>query len=150
MKGTLWQDAGHLNKDWLLDCSDSHNGWIELHPIDWIEKPGNRPAARSIGIASHYYGYNCPAGSANSGSDESTITITIIPDEQIMPKPNPNAVLKYSELIDGRFTDMNSVIRHDVSVVNNQLQVTIGVRRRINGASYLPGKFKAGYLLRWE
>jgi hypothetical protein len=163
MKGTLFQDHGHDNTNWMEGCSKRNTGWLEIHPIDWIEKLPPKSAKR---LAASISLFHAAGECRNTPSDivptmtpsDLTRVFTIVPDIHLMPK-GPGQTLHFREVIDGRFSDMNSVVTHQPRVVGDFLEVEVTVRKRvfINSSNlpgrsneYIPGRFKATYILWWE
>lgn len=165
MKGTLYQDHGHENSAWMEGCYKRNTGWLEIHPIDWIEKLPPKTARRLAASISLFHAasecVNPPNGLIpTTTSSDLTQVFTIVPDIHLMPKdPGRSQTLHFKEVIDGRFSDMNSVVTHQPRVVGDHLEVEVTVRKRIfrnssnlpgRSDEYLPGRFKATYVLWWE
>jgi hypothetical protein len=58
MRGALWQDTAHPNRDenWNRGDTTNHDGWLEMHPVDWVVRvrgpaPHARLTARSVSAA---------------------------------------------------------------------------------------------------
>jgi hypothetical protein len=150
MKGTLWQDGAHgLSPCWDLGPTEGHNAWLELHPVDWIERRNDLKPQKAI--ASGMIEVCNPVPPPGSGGDpvaDQSIVINSLPAD-VAPRPD-GSTLHYDELIDGRFTDMAGVDFHTVTVVGDRLEVKVRVHRRTENGKELPGRFKAVYRLWWE
>jgi hypothetical protein len=86
------------------------------------------------------------------------VSRSIAPDD---PAPNAGWTLRCREIIDGRYTDLQSVTKREVQLRADKLDVTVAVARRIEAGSepppgqprpdqIIPGRFKAVYVLWWE
>jgi len=173
VKGTLWQDGGHV-PGWPCGniggffCTSAeqaacwnkgeippdppvwpkarpvstHGGWIEIHPVDGITRAQPPPdiapkTTRMVSICS-------PVELLDASR---TVDVPIKP---IFPRPS-NAVLKFQELIDGRFTDMRTVDEHSVTARDDTL--TVHVKIHSSGTASFQakeGRFKASYITWWE
>src|SRR5215208_792269 len=129
MKGTFWQDTSHGSWEWSVS-HPGHDGWVELHPIDWMVKLESPPPHRRKTTAVLEV-----RGSAAQ-------SMSIAPDFSVPGKQL--AVREVRKLIDGRFTWMDTVVREETNVndggddVNCQVELTED------------GRFKAVYIVTWQ
>jgi hypothetical protein len=148
LKGVLWQDGEHGYTPWA-DVFPLQAGFLEIHPVDWIVRV-NSPIPGSYRTA-HYV----PVITNNSSTDHQLDwPVTIHPHEnKFYPAFNhvdrPHLkVREVEELIDGRFTDMDTVWKHFALNMRNHVEVQVGVKH--TGATNRHGRFKATYLVTWE
>lgn len=159
LNGALVQDSAHLHPDenkvngvfvkdlvfWGHQCWEDHfrgqGGWLEVHPIDGLRRvpTGQSPMfpkrARMVQV--------CDNGDGNTPS----FVNLRLPAEPDTPTGNraQYAQLQFREIIDDRFTDMNTVNQHIVEVDHcdpTKLHVQVSVQPH--------GHFKAVYLLWWQ
>jgi hypothetical protein len=160
--GPLWQDSAHegdtpitaQNAPWSF--YDIRKGaWLEIHPVDWVERVAATPPVPKTPALFELIDWD------NATASKS---LTIMPNVPTADRP-AGSVLRCRELIDGRLTDMSSVTRHDVVVSDDQVVVTVEVKRTVTPneqppqdvpvpvppyAGVSPGRFKAVYLVWWE
>jgi len=146
MKGTFWQDTSHGPWGWTL-THPGYDGYLELHPIDWMVRlesppPHRRKTTSIIEVTRDEVGTASRSGS-------------ITPDFEVRGLDLELKQLKVQtcqELVDGRFTFPDTVVRHDVRSVDEQgrpldrVDYDIEVR---NGPER-PGRFKAVYIVTWQ
>ena len=83
-----------------------------------------------------------------------TVDVTVKPVPEVAP--TAGAVLKFEELIDGRFTDMSNVDEHSAAIVDVGLgrqELRAHVKLHSSGTSSFQGRagrFKASYVVWWE
>lgn len=149
--GTLWQDATHdlapapnaTSSPWAF-FNGRLGAWLEIHPVDWVE-PAVAPPVRKTPFVISVITYSSPTAET---------TESMAPDD---PAP-AGQTLRCLEMIDGRFTDMQSVTRRDVTLAADRLTVTVAVERRMGTPTtgnppltpIIPGRFKAVYVIWWE
>ncbi|MDQ6886718.1 MAG: hypothetical protein M3068_05425 [Gemmatimonadota bacterium] len=172
LRGTLWQDGGHV-PGWFCGnfggpfCSGQeqaacwNKGDIPPDPPAW---PAGRPVSVHGGwlevhpVDTMYR--STPAGSPPkttrlvalcAGVDpvdaSKTADVKLTPTELTKP---PGTVLNFRELIDGRFTDMRTVDEKSAYVTGDTLKVHVKVHS--SGTLSFQGKagrFKAAYILWW-
>lgn len=153
--GTLWQDTAHAENGvpnattmpWAY-FNGRLGAWLELHPVDWLE-PAVAPPVRKTPFVVETIIYSSPTAE---------VSRSLAPDD---PAPSAGWTLRCRELIDGRYTDTQSVTRREVQLHADRLDVTVAVARRIELGSepppgqprldrIIPGRFKAVYVLWWE
>jgi hypothetical protein len=151
--GALIQDAAHLHfdqqnattEDRRHECwhrtHQGHGGWLEIHPLDSIRRvpTPQAPRRRKHPVVIQVCRED-PPGQTPLLVDTH---LTPIPAEP----PSPNSVLRYSEQIDERFTDMSKIQKHVVEV-NPSTFTDLHVHVMLN--PNVEATFKAVYLLWWE
>jgi hypothetical protein len=159
LSGTLWQDSSHFGDPEDSDfkpevyryrhCWDglypNHGGWLEIHPVDWIQlaEPAP-PLRRHVAVV---------GACALPGKVDDVDTYLSPTDVELKP-PSERSVLKYRELIDDRFTRKGSLQVHMVDV-DSRDPTKLHVRVRVVGQpGDVPilqgGSFKATYIMWWE
>lgn len=144
MKGALWQDGGHETQEqldadpWHRGSTRGHEGWTEIHPVDWIvrvegPKPAQRKTTRSVSEIAHE-------------NQPKPVYFEIMPDFQGRSNTKVYTVGEIRDLIDARATDI--VALSNYSVVNNETHVV--VQGTVNGSAANPGRFKATYIVGWR
>jgi len=150
--GTLWQDNPHdgngapttSGAPWAF--LDARKGaWIELHPVDWLERLPRQPA-----IVKTPWIFEL----ISSVADGESKMLEMFPN----PRKSAEDSLRCRELIDGRLTDMSTVISHIVTLKEASVDVAVTVRGRLGEISpgdpplqkIVPGRFKAAYIVWWE
>ena len=146
----LHTDAGHgqyvgqdsYNEFWERQCWENHyrgqGGWLEIHPLDSIRRvqgPAVRKQTQLVTV--------CDDG---GGKTLDHVDVRV-PPEPATPtgKRADYQQVAFREIIDDRFTDMNSVSKHVVEVDAcdpTKLHVAVTVRPQ--------GHFKAVYLVWWQ
>ena len=110
MRGPIWQDVRHGDgaspetSAWHAGATLGHEGWVEMHPIDWIVRLQARPMGvrKTVGRVAWatFPGQDATAGEPTEiwpGFAPSTIT-------------NHLSVRGVQEVIDGRCSDMGTVM----------------------------------------
>jgi hypothetical protein len=152
--GTLVEDSAHLHwaagetpsvEDRRHECwfhnFQGHGGWLEIHPLDAIRRI---PATQApVPRKQPYLVQAC--------REDPSLGTPLLTDRHLTPvpatPPTDHSVLRYVELIDGRFTNMNTVQSHIVEInPATQTDLHVYVQLKANGKAY----FKATYLLWWE
>jgi hypothetical protein len=153
ISGALVEDSAHLHfgpgeipsvADRAHECwfhsYQGHGGWLEIHPVDAIRRvasgqaPKRRKHAEVVQACRKDF---IPTPLLVNG------TLRPIPASP----PTDRSVLRFVELIDSRFTDMNTVSSHIVEVnpgTQTDLRVVVVLRADVDA------HFKATYLLWWE
>jgi hypothetical protein len=132
MNGTLWQDASHEGSGPLEPWEAAfpgQGGWLEIHPIDWIERVPE-PTLRKTPILVQ----NIFIPPSSFGQEKIVI---LRPDRPKLP----GEVLRCRELIDDRFTTKG--IQRYITISPQQVAVSVTVAGP-------DGRFKAVYLVWWE
>ena len=146
MKGTIWMDFSHPGVSTWESIKPGMGGWLEMHPPDWIEvlTPTPSPTKTVQMLSLALLGPGSPL--------IATKDITIAP-----PGPQPSGKsLKYQEIIDGRFTDMATVDAHAVTASADHISVHAQIHQTVlnpndpHAVKWVPGYFKAVYLVWWE
>lgn len=170
IRGTLWQDGGHLH-GWLcanlsicngqeqLKCWNSgaidpdppswpaarpmapHGGWLEIHPVDQIKRIPRPAGPRKTATLESLCGESQPFRD-----------VTYIRDWAFAPDTaqQPNTSLAYEELIDGRFTDMRQVDSLRVTIAADSVHVHLRAHSSCSSVcSGRPARFKATYITWW-
>lgn len=154
VSGALVEDSAHLHWDApppnvdLNDIPDyrrgwcwqrkrrGHGGWLEIHPFDSMrlvaaaDSPRQRKHAVMVELC--------------DPDDGRPVVFKNVLIEPAEPPPTDRSLLQFKELIDPRFTDMDTVTTHSVSV--DQCDST---KLRVNVAIKRAGWFMATYLLWW-
>ena len=155
MRGPIWQDVVHGDgakpetDSWHAGATLGHEGWVEMHPIDWIVRlqprpPGLRKTGRYL------------ARSTYVGQD-----VAIEGDYTIYPGFPPSAARRrlavgnVDELIDGRCTDIATVIPHSRWGDFGQrrwkrFDDRVETRAKVQGTALRQGRFKASYIVSWR
>lgn len=154
LNGVLVQDSAHQHDDenpvkdvvyWNRHCWEDHykgqGGWLEIHPVDGLRRvptaqaPSLRKYPRMIQV--------CDEGDGNTPT---FVNLRVPPEPEMPSGPRADFLqLQFRELIDDRFTDMNTVNQHIVEVDHcdpTKLHVQVSVQPH--------GHFKAVYLLWWQ
>ncbi len=150
LTGTLWQDATHdlavapnaTSSPWAF-FNGRLGAWLEIHPVDWVE-PAADPPVRKTPFVISVITYSSPSAET---------TESMAPDDPA----KSGETLRCLEMIDGRFTDMQSVTKREVTLSADKLDVTIAVERRTGTPTtgdpsltpLIPGRFKAAYVIWW-
>jgi Ig-like domain from next to BRCA1 gene len=141
MKGTFYVDTSHGPWSWTI-THPSYDGWLELHPIDWMVRLESPPPHRRKTTALIEVAHDEVSTTSRSGS--------ITPDFDVPGKEL--RVHTCRDLIDGRFTFSDTVVRHDVRSVDEQGQPLDRVNYdiEVRGSPGRPGRFKAAYIVTWQ
>jgi hypothetical protein len=159
LSGVLVQDSAHLHEDegtkgddhrgedgfvnfWKHQCWEDHyrgqGGWLEIHPVDSIRRvqmPLVRKQPQMIQV--------CDEGNGNTPS---FVNMRIPPEPAAPAGPRADFLqIQFREIVDDRFTDMNTVNQHIVEVDPcdpTKLHVHVSVQPQ--------GHFKAVYLVWWQ
>jgi hypothetical protein len=150
MKGTIWMDFSHPVVSTWESIKPGMGGWLEMHPPDWMEvlTPTPSPTKTVQMVSLALLGPGSPL--------TTTKDVTIAP-----PGPQPSGKsLKYQEIIDGRFTDMTTVDTKQPSdrvtkftdhiAVHVQIHQTVLHPNDPHAVKWVPGYFKAVYVVWWE
>ena len=140
-KGTLFEDFAHGDADggageWDLPGMVGHGGWMEVHPVDWLDvQQLPKRAKRVVGLVSVLD----PAAS----SVDTTATVNWPSFGQ---PPASGQHLKFREEVDPRFTAGNptSVVTVDETIPGINVHVTM------QDSPGVKAHFKAMYVLWWE
>ncbi|GAC1306678.1 MAG: hypothetical protein NVSMB27_44940 [Ktedonobacteraceae bacterium] len=150
MKGTLWQEHAHdagTPSLWRENPALlGHVGLIEMHPIDFIVRvqPPALPRTAYMVACNYQYPFRVP----NPITDR-LFDVTILPF--LEQAPSSSAKLMTLELIDGRYSDMSTVVIEDtprIKTTGNQVAVHVHLRPVNVNTHY--ANFKAVYLLWWQ
>jgi hypothetical protein len=155
MRGPIWQDSTHGNGStpatdwWHADATIGHEGWVEMHPIDWVVRlrprpPGLRKTGRSLVQAT-----------APGQDDEQEVATTIAPDFQPSAPTRVLSVLDVQEIVDGRCSDMGTVIPHSrwAELAAGRWKSFgdhVDAIARVRGTPARQGRFKAAYIVSWR
>jgi hypothetical protein len=133
LRGTLWQDVYHNHgpTPWEQGPTQGHGGWIELHPVDWLQRvPVTLLPQTAVTIAI------CDTQSQSRD-------FNIKPDFKQFTTLD---VLDVRELIDGRFTVMGTVYQHYASNLGDHVHIGVTTENM----SPQQSRFKAVYVVTWE
>jgi hypothetical protein len=155
MRGPIWQDKTHGNGStpatdwWHAGATIGHEGWVEMHPIDWIVRlrprpPGLRKTGRSLVQAT-----------APGQDDEEEVATTIAPDFQRSAPARLLSVQDVEEIVDGRCSDMGTVIPHSrwaefEGARWKNFGDHVEAVARVKGRAERQGRFKAAYIVSWR
>jgi hypothetical protein len=151
MRGPIWQDVLHggdmspEKSAWHSGATFGHEGWVEVHPIDWIVRLQPRP----IGVRKTVGRIACATvAGQDSAAEAPPVDIRAEwPDFAPASFTNGVAVRDVREVIDGRCSDMATVSpdprweRSDDHVV---------AKARVQGTAAQQGRFKASYIVSWR
>jgi hypothetical protein len=149
MKGTFWVDTSHGPGSWTI-THPGYDGWLELHPIDWMVRlepppPHRRKTTALIDVAPDEGGTT--SRSEIISLDPNVVGNPIVPGKELK-------VHTCRALVDGRFTFPDTVVRHDVRIVDEHTgqpldhvncDIEVG-----SGGPGQPGRFKAVYIVTWQ
>jgi len=113
-----------------------HGGWLEIHPMDSLRRvDGPRMLVRNPATSSYaavpLRKYSQVFDVCSLDDDRTTrqgferLQVPTVPKSDVAPTPDPleslarndpNAVIRYQETIDTRFTDMSTVEEHTVAI----------------------------------
>jgi hypothetical protein len=154
MRGPIWQDVLHPTRpeesEWHAGATIGHEGWVEMHPIDWIVRLQPRAAGvRKTGrwlVCATFAGQDCEVESP---------TIGISPDFAPSSPTRRLTVREVEEVIDGRCSDVGTLIPHTRSgEFGGSRWKSFGDRvealARVGGTSERQGRFKASYIVGWR
>lgn len=150
MRGPIWQDVlhgGDMSPEksvWHSGPTFGHEGWVEMHPIDWIVRLQPRPmgARKTVGWIA------CATVAGEDAFAEASVNIDAKwPNFGPASFTNGVSVRDVREVIDGRCSDMGTVSpdprweRFDDHVV---------AKARVRGTAGRQGRFKASYIVSWR
>jgi len=141
MKGALWEDGEHgQNPEWDKPPTQSHAGWMEIHPVDWVVRVSEpKPAYRKT-AARHFPVLALPGGPSQG------IWLDISRDFAPADPTKQYSIGDIRELIDGRFTDWSTVSGYSM----DDLQTHVTVTGTVTGTATKQGRFKAAYIIGWR
>jgi len=153
LKGTLFQDNFHdtlqpWQWEWWRGPMQGHDAWLELHPIDWIER-AERPFFSDEGAPNVYRKTTALVAIAvhpDAADPTKSARGTIAPDFEPSSPGKELRVRSVEALVDGRFTDTSTVDFHTVTPGKDHVVVAVRVTNRTGRQ----GRFKAVYIVSWE
>lgn len=149
LKGALWQDWPHGHTPWPDAGFALQAGYLEIHPVDWIVRvespiPGSHRSAVPIPICTEPSSSDTSIDSSRAHYPQEN---KFYPAFNWVDRPHLK-VREVEELIDGRFTDMDTVWKHFALNMRSHVEVQVGVKH--TGATQRHGRFKTAYLVTWE
>jgi hypothetical protein len=144
MCGSLWQDGAHeRDENWNRGDTINHDGWLEMHPVDWVVRvrgpaPHARLTARSVAAATHH-----------ATADPVEVFVEVPPPEQRFAPSAPTRRLEircFQEQIDRRLTVDGTYSQ--VTTIRHADRVDVSTTVSAVGAQQ--GRFKATWLVGWR
>jgi hypothetical protein len=129
IRGAFWQDVGHgLNPVWA-SIMKGHNGWLEIHPVDYMRRIPP-PGLTKTALTESYAGESRERGREITPEADSAI---------------PLQVSGHESVVDTRFTIRATLVEQTATELGDRIVFATSVRRI--GAQAV--RFKAGHIVTW-